>query len=147
MAKRKPKSREPSTSSGSPYRQRIRQADEILAKNEVEIRPDNWQQLALEWFASHEPDQSALAGYIAASQDRLGVNWARAIIQMQIFLEVQDYYMVVEHYERVFRSYPRCALVEMWVAGYILRHKGDLWRARQMCLSAAADLPTFAKSF
>lgn len=53
--KSKRKSREPSTLAGSGYRQGIRQADEIIAKHGVEIRADNWQQLALEWFASHEP--------------------------------------------------------------------------------------------
>jgi tetratricopeptide (TPR) repeat protein len=52
---------------------------------------------------------------------------------------------VVEHYDRALRSYPRCALVEMWVAGYIMRTSGDFWRARQMYRDAAAELPSFAK--
>jgi len=141
----KRKSRKQSASAGSGYRQGIRQADAIIAKNGVEIRPDNWQQLALEWFAPHEPERSALARYIAAHQDRLGVVWAREILRLQVFFEAQDYTRIVEHYDRAFRSYPRCALVELWVAGYIMRTSGDFWRARQMYLNAAVELPTFAK--
>lgn len=109
----------------SGYAQALRQADEIIAKNGAEIRPDNWQQLALEWFAPREPDQSELARYMAAYQERLGVKWAREILRMEIFLQVQDYAAVVEHYDRAFRSFPRCALVDVWVAGFILRHNGD----------------------
>lgn len=66
---------------------------------------------------------------------------------MEIFLQVQDYGAIVEHYDHAFRSYPRSALVEVWVAGYILRHNGDFWRARQMCLKAAAELPMSSKAF
>lgn len=144
MSKRKSHKSGPA---GSGYRQAIHQADEIIAKNGAELRPDNWQQIALEWFAPHEPDRSELVRYIAVHQDRLSVKWAREILRMQIFLEVQDYMAVVEHFDHAFRSYPRCALVEVWVAGYILRHSGDFWRARQMCLKAAAELPLFSKPF
>ncbi len=143
--KSKQKSREPSPPAGSGYRPGVRQADEIIAKNDVEIRPENWQQLALDWFALHEPDWSELARYMAAHQDRLGVAWARDILRLQVFLEAQDYTQVVEHYNRAFRSYPRCALVEMWVAGYLMRTTGDFWRARQMYLNAVGELPSFAK--
>ena len=144
----KPKRKSPdqSTPAGSgEYRQGIRQVDEIIAKNNVEIRSDNWQQLALDWFAPREPDRSELARYIAAHRDRTGAPWAREILRLQVFLEAQDYTRIAEHYDRAFRSYPRCALVEMWVAGYIMRTSGDFWRARQMYLNAAAELPTFAK--
>jgi len=127
------------------YRQGIRQADDLIAKNNVEIRPDNWQQLALDWFAPREPDRSELARYSAAQRDRIGAPWAREILRLQIFLEAQDYARVVEHYDRALRSYPRCALVELWVAGCIMRTRGDFWRARQMYLNAATELPTFAK--
>ena len=39
----------------------------------------------------------------------------------------------------------RCALVELWAAGYIMRTNGEFWQARQMLLDAAAELPAFAK--
>ena len=143
----KRKSHNKSVPAGSPYRQALRQADEIIARNGAEIRPDNWRQLALEWFTPHEPDQSELARYIAVHQDRLGVAWAREILRMEIFLQVQDYTTVIAHFDDAFRSYPHCALLEVWVAGYILRHNGDFWRARQMCLNAAVELPLFSKLF
>lgn len=144
MSKRKSRGQLTPAGSGH-YRQGIRQADEIIAKNGVEIRPDNWQQLALEWFAPHEPDRSALARYIATFQDRVGASWAREILRLQVFFDAQDYTRIVEHYGRAFRSYPRCALVEMWGAGYIMRTSGDFWQARQMYLNAANELPSFAK--
>ena len=46
--------------------------------------------------------------------------------------EAQDDERIVEHYDRAFRSDPRCALIEMWVARYILRTRSDFWRVRQM---------------
>lgn len=65
-SKRKPRESLIPTGSGA-YRQGIRQADEIIAKhvvseanpNRAEIPADNWQQLALDWFAPHEPESSA----------------------------------------------------------------------------------------
>jgi tetratricopeptide (TPR) repeat protein len=155
MSKRK--SREHSTRaearSGYPYW--IRQADEIIAKhvvseanpNGAEIRPDNWQQIALDWFTPREPERSALARYIAAHQTKLGVAWARELLRLEVFFQVKDDQAIVEHYARAFRAYPRCALIELWVAGHILRQSGDVWRVRQMYLNAAAELPTFAKPF
>ncbi|MBI3913081.1 MAG: tetratricopeptide repeat protein [Chloroflexi bacterium] len=144
--KSKRKSREPSMPAGSgEYRQGIRQADEVITKNGIEILADNWQQLALDWFAPREPDRSALARYITANRDQIGVAWAREILRLQVFFGVPDYKRIVEHYDRAFRSYPRCALIEMWVAGYITRTSGDFWRARQMYWNAATELPSFAK--
>lgn len=143
--KSQPITRDSATSPGSDYRQHTREADAVLLANHVEIRPDNWQALALDWYAPHEPDRTQLARYIAAQIDRLGVAWAREILRLQIYLEAQDHQQVVEHYERALRAYPRCALIEMWVAGYIMRTSGDFWRARQMFLNAANDLPAFAK--
>jgi hypothetical protein len=143
--KSKPTSRASITPTGSNYRQHTCEADEVLAANHVEIRSDNWQQLALDWFAPHEPDRAELARYIAAHIDRLGVTWARDVLRLQIYLEAQDHRQIVEHYDRAFRPYPRCALFEVWVAGYIMRISGDFWRARQMYWYAATELPTFAK--
>ena len=137
--------RDSNTSTGSDYRQHTREADKVLAANQVEIRSDNWQQLALDWFAPHEPDRADLNRYIAAHADRLGVSWAREVLRLQIYLQVKDYLQVVEHYDRALRAYPRCALFEVWVAGYILRTSGDFWRARQMVLNAAVELPAQAK--
>jgi tetratricopeptide (TPR) repeat protein len=141
----KRKVHEQSTPTGSGYRQGIRQADEVMVRNDVEIRPDNWQQLALDWFAPYEPDRSELARYIATHQDRLGVVWARELLRLQVFFQAQDYDRIVEHYDRAFRAYPRCAPVELWVAGYIMRTSGDFWRARQMYWNAAVELPFFAR--
>jgi tetratricopeptide (TPR) repeat protein len=140
----KGKADEPSTPAAG-YRQDIRTADEAIAQKGVEIRPDNWQQLALEWFAPQEPDRSEFARFIGAQQDRLGLAWARDILRLQVFFEAEARVQIVEHHERAFRAYPRCPLVEIWVAPYILRIRGDFWRVRQMCLEATAELPSFAK--
>jgi tetratricopeptide (TPR) repeat protein len=143
--KSKPNSRASIAPTGSDYRQHTREADKILIDNHVEFRSDNWQQLALDWFTPHEPDREELARYIAAHSDRLGVTWAREVLRLQVYLEVQDHAQIVEHYDRAFRVYPRCALFEVWVAGFIMRTSGDFWRARQMYWNVAAELPTHAK--
>ena len=92
-----------------------------------------------------EPDRSELAGFIAAQQDRLSLAWARDILRLQVFFEADAHGQIVEHHERAFRTYPRCPLVELWVAPYILRIRGDFWRVWQMCLEAVVELPSFAK--
>jgi tetratricopeptide (TPR) repeat protein len=143
--KSKPISRASNISTGSDYRQRTREADEVLIANHVEIRSDNWQELALDWYAPHEPDRTELARYIAAHADRLGVAWAREVLRLQVYLEAQDHHQIVEHFDRALRAYPHCALIEVWVAAYIMRTSGDFWRAQQMYLNAAIDLPAFAK--
>lgn len=147
MSKRKSRDHSTKAESQSGYSYWIRQADEILAKNGAEIRPDNWQQLALDWFTPREPDRSALARYIAAHQAKLGVGWARDVLRLEVLFQVKDDVAVVEHFARAFRSYPRCALIEVWVAGHILRQRSDWWRVRQIYLNAAAELPTLAKPF
>jgi tetratricopeptide (TPR) repeat protein len=43
----------------------VRQADQVLAGNDVEIRSDNWQELAVERFAPSEPERTALTQVIA----------------------------------------------------------------------------------
>ncbi|MGD8465275.1 MAG: hypothetical protein PVI09_15530 [Anaerolineae bacterium] len=58
------------------YRRNIRQADDILANEGVEVRADNWQELALEWFAPEEPERGELARYIADHERKLGIPWA-----------------------------------------------------------------------
>ncbi len=55
MAKRKAHPASVPAGSGA-YREGIRQADEIITKNGAEIRPDKWQQLALDWYAPHEQE-------------------------------------------------------------------------------------------
>jgi tetratricopeptide (TPR) repeat protein len=147
MSKRKSRDHSTKAESQSGYSYWIRQADEILAKNGADVRIDNWQQLALDWFTPREPDRSALARYIAAHHTKLGVAWARDVLRLEIFFQVKDDVAVDEHYARAFRSYPRCAFIELWVAGYLLRQRGEWWRVRQMYLNAAADLPTLAKPF
>jgi hypothetical protein len=71
------------------YRQDIHQADEVIAQTGAEIRPDNWQELAVAWFARQEPDRSEFTRFIAAHQDRLGVAWARDILRLQAFFEAK----------------------------------------------------------
>jgi tetratricopeptide (TPR) repeat protein len=142
--KSKWKANEPLTPAAG-YRQAIQKADEVIAQTGAEIRSDNWQQLALEWFASLEPERSEFARFIGVQQDRLGLAWARDILRLQVFFDAEASAQIVEHYERAFRAYPRCPLVEIWVAPYILRIRGDLWRVRQMCLEATGELLSFAK--
>ena len=147
MSKRKSREHSTKAEARSGYHYWIHQADEIIAKNGAEIRLDNWQQLALDWFTPREPDRSALARYIAAHQTKLGVAWARDLLRLEVFFQVKDDVAVVEHYARALRAYPHCALIELWVAGHVLRQSGDVWRVRQMYLNAAVELPTFAKPF
>jgi hypothetical protein len=92
---------------GTGYRQDIQQADEVIAKTGAEIRPDNWQELAVEWFARQEPDRSEFTRFIAGHQDRLGVAWARDILRMQAFFEAGASRQIVEHCEHAYRAYPR----------------------------------------
>jgi hypothetical protein len=61
----KAKAGEPLTPAAG-YRQAIQKADEVIAQTGAEIRSDNWQQLALEWFASREPERSEFARFIGA---------------------------------------------------------------------------------
>lgn len=143
MSKRK--SRRPLAAPSSAYQRAIRQADEVLSRNGVDVRPDNWQQLALEWFAPHEPDRSELARSIAAHHDRLGPRWGKDVLRLEVFFQNNDYKAVIAHYDHAFSPYPRCALIEMWVADRVYRQGGDLWRARQMYRHALDELPNQAK--
>jgi tetratricopeptide (TPR) repeat protein len=118
-----------------------------LAKEGVEIRPDNWQQLVLEWFAPDQPERGELARYVAAHEDRLGIPWAREVLRLEVFFQAEDHLQVIAHYDRAFSRYPRCAVVEMWVADQIFRHGGDFWRARRMYRYAVDNLPGHPKSY
>ena len=144
--RRRKRPRRPSPRS-SEYRQAVRKADELLSRNSVEIWPDNWQQLALEWVTPVGPERGELARYIAAHEDQLGVVWARALLRLEVFIQAEQYLQIVTHYDRAFPRYPRCALVEMWVADYVYRHAGDFWRARQMYRYAIDNLPDHPKPY
>jgi len=146
MSKHKSK---PSTtaSAQSDYRDWIRQADEVLARNNAQPRPENWQQLALDWFPSDEVEREALNRYIARYEQKLGAAWARDLLRLEVFFRANDPLAIVTHYKRALRAYPRCALVEVWVGAHLLRYSGELWLAREMYLNAARELPTFAKPF
>ena len=120
------------TQASPAYQPNVRQADDILAKEGVDIRPDNWQQLAVDWFAPEEPERAELARYIAGHEPQLGVAWARDILRLEVFLQAKEHSQVIAHYERALSRYPRCALVEVWVADQVFRHQGDFWRARRM---------------
>jgi tetratricopeptide (TPR) repeat protein len=145
---RRPRQRAPGALTSSEYRRNIRQADEILAKEGVEIRPDNWQQLALDWSTTpHAPERSELARYIADHESELGVPWAREFLRLEVFFQAEDYAQIIAHFDRALARYPRCALVEMWVADYVFRHAGDFWRARQMYCYAMDQVPEHGKSY
>ena len=131
----------------SVYQRNIRQADDILAGEGVEIRSDNWQQLALDWFVPNEPERDQLARYIADHEPELGVPWARELLRLEVFFQAGDHAQIIAHYDRAFARYPRCTLVEMWVADQIFRHAGDFWRARQMYRYAVDHLPDHPKPY
>ncbi len=131
----------------SVYHEWIYIADQVIAEKEAEPRPDNWQQLALEWCTSNEAERSALASYIATYHKKLGVDWARDMLRLEVFLQANHQCAIVTHYKRALRAYPRCALIEARVVGHILRHDGEIWQAREMCLNTAAELPTLAAPF
>jgi tetratricopeptide (TPR) repeat protein len=147
MAKRKRRQRPRRPSASSEYRQRIRQADETMALNRIDVRPDNWQEVALDCFAPHEPERGELARYVAANEKRLGVSWAREIVRLTLFFQVEDHVHIIKHYDLALSRYPRCALVEMWVADQIFRRAADFWRARPMYHYAIRTMPDLPKPY
>ncbi|MFQ6101499.1 MAG: hypothetical protein ACE5OS_09740 [Anaerolineae bacterium] len=82
--KRRRKPRQRSALPASEYRRAVCQADEVLSRNDVEIRPNNWQELALDWFTPDEPERGELARYIGAHEDHLGVPWARELLRLEV---------------------------------------------------------------
>jgi tetratricopeptide (TPR) repeat protein len=148
MAKRRQKQpRRRSTRSSPEYRRGVRQADKVLSKNRVKIREDNWQELARDWFALEDPERSMLARYIAEHEHELGAPWARELLRLEVFFRVKDHTQTIAHYDQAFSRYPRCALVEMWVADQVFRHAGDFWRARRMYRYAVDHLPEYPKPY
>jgi len=148
MTKRKRRKRPlRSSSRSSEYRGALRKADELLSRNRIEARPDNWQEVALKWFAPDEPERGELARYIAANEDRLGVSWARELLRLEVFFQAEEYLQIVVHYDQAFSRYPRCALIEMWVADQVFRHAADFWRARRMYRYAIDNLPDYPKPY
>ncbi|HET90009.1 MAG TPA: hypothetical protein ENN99_04600 [Chloroflexi bacterium] len=143
MAKRKRKKSRPS----SPYQRNVRQADEALDRQGIEIQEDNWQALVLEWYAPKEPERSMMARYIAKHEHELGVDWAREVLRMEVYFQVGDYEQIIEHHKRAFSRYPRCALVEMWVAEQVFRQAGDFWCARSMYHYVIEHLPEHPKPY
>lgn len=145
--RRKPcrSSRPSARSSSSEYRQAVCKADQVLSINDIEIRSDNWQRLALGWFAPDEPDRSEMARYIAAHKRQLGVAWARELLRLEVLFRAEEHLQIIAHYDCALSQYPRCAFAEMWVADQVSRHAGDFWRARQMYRYVADNLPGYAK--
>jgi tetratricopeptide (TPR) repeat protein len=127
----------------SDYAWAIGQADEVLARNRVDVRPDNWQQLVVDRAATSERDRGEMVRYVEAYEDRLGIAWAREMLRLEVFFQADDHDAIIAHYDRALAGYPRCALVEMYVAEQIARHGGDWWRARPMLLCAAEHLPDY----
>ncbi len=145
--RRKPRrsSRPSARSSSSEYRQAVCKADQVLSINDIEIRSDNWQRLALDWFAPDEPDRSEMARYIAAHKHQLGVAWARELLRLEVLFRAEEHLQIIAHYDCALSQYPRCAFAEMWVADQVSHHAGDFWRARQMYRYVADNLPGYAK--
>jgi tetratricopeptide (TPR) repeat protein len=124
----------------------MREVNRILRENDVEVRDNNWQEMALEYFTIPDsPDREVLARYIAEHKAVLGVAWAKALLRLDVLFRLEVYEETVTHYERAFASYPPCPLVELWVADLIFHHLGDFWRARKMFLDVLDDLPDYAK--
>lgn len=140
-----PQPQPPSTRPDFDYRRALRQADNVLARNKVKPQPDNWPDTILDWVTPEEPDRSELARYIEAHQARLGITWARGMLRLEVFFQADDYDAIIVHYDRALSRYPRCSLVEMYVAVPILRYDGDWWRARPMLLYAAEHLPGYTQ--
>ena len=88
-----------------------------------------------------------MARYIIDHERELGVAWARELLRMTVYFQVDDYVQVIEHYERALSRYPRCALVELWVADQVFRHGGAFWRARGMYRYAIEHLPDHPKPY
>ena len=122
------------------YRQAVRDADQVLAEDGVELGAGTWQATALKWFTTDEREQENLAGYMAAHEGRLGPRWVRELLRLGIFLDEDYHEASLTHYDRGMVRYPRWAVVELRVAAVMLHSSADWWRARSMLLYAAERL-------
>lgn len=127
------------------YRQALREADQMLAEDGVELGAETWQAAALDWFTSDEREQESLAGYMAAHEDRLGPRWARELLRLGLFVQDEYHEATLTHYDRVMARYPRCPVVELWVATMMGHHSADWWRTRSMLLLAVEEFPDHAR--
>jgi hypothetical protein len=109
------------------YRKAVREADRALAESQVEIGADNWQEVALDWFTADARDRGELSSYIGSHKSRLGIGWARDLLRLEVFLRAGDHEAIMAHHDRAMTRYPRCALVDTWVAEQIGRQGGDWW--------------------
>jgi tetratricopeptide (TPR) repeat protein len=139
--KRKNRRRPPTPHHDVDYRGALRQADEVLARNNVQPRRADWPEVVLSWVTPEGPDRDELARYIEAHRERLGVGWARAMLRLEVFFQADDHEAIIVHHDRALSRYPRCALVELYAAVPLLRDDGDWWRARPMLQYAADHLP------
>jgi len=131
----------------SSYRRLVRRADRVLEENDVDLRPDNWQQVVLDWLEPAGPDQDTLAAFMAAHETELGLPWAREMLRLEVFFQADDYEQIIAHYERGLSRYPRCGLVELWAADNVFRRAGDYWRARGMYCFAMEQMPDHPKPY
>jgi hypothetical protein len=129
MTKRSKKKRSRSKTSAvratAEYREAVRRADQVLAMNDVQVRRDNWQVFALQWFAGTDRDREALARYVESHPDQLGVGWARDLLRLEVFFRAGDPPTIIARYDRALAGYPPCPLVEMYVGEQIFRHAAD----------------------
>lgn len=135
------------TLSTSEYKDGVRQADEILRENDLIPPDENWQETVLHWFVTEDIERKALAAYMTEHQEALGAAWAREMLRMEIFFQVDDHVIIVAHYDRTLSQYPRCIVLDMWVADHIFRHQGDFWRARPMYQDVQEHLPQHPKPY
>ena len=137
--------------SGSPpaseYEDGIRKADEILSESNLEPSDDNWRDLVIENFAVHSSERFQLMEYTLDHDKVLGPKWARELLRLDVFLQVNAHEEVIVHYDRALSRYPRCVIVDMWVADHILRYQGDLWRARSMYQYVQERFPEHPKAY
>ena len=133
--------------STSEYKDGVRQADEILRDNDLIPLDENWQETVLHWFVTEDIERKALAAYMTEHQEALGAAWAREMLRMEIFFQVNDHNIIVAHYDRTLSQYPRCIVLDMWVADQIFRHQGDFWRARPMYQDVQEHLPQHPKPY
>jgi tetratricopeptide (TPR) repeat protein len=149
MAKRKRKKKtnrkgQPRSTSAA-YRDGLRQVDQALAAQGIRPTSDNWQEVVLEWVVPEGRDRDEMRHYVTSYASQLGVPWAREMLRMEVLFQVEDDLQAVEHFKRALSRYPPCPLLEIWIAGTMIRYAGDLWGARRILLHALDNLPDRAR--